>query len=143
MMLLDRDFNSSSSRNIAIENGIGSSPLWFQATGLYVMMLLSERVNFQVSRKRSFVRAPRPPRTSARSLIEVALCLRLYSRYEGRTCSAPSSNCCNQAITVRRERRWTTAGGKTRPGTGSLHPVAIGAAVEATKPLKPPVERVA
>jgi hypothetical protein len=52
-------------------------------------------------------------------------------------------SCCNQAITVRRERRWTTAGGKTRPGTGSLHPVAIGAAVEATKPLKPPVERVA
>jgi hypothetical protein len=30
------------------------------------------------------------------------------------------------------------------PGTvSSLHPVAIGAAVEATKPLKPPVERVA
>ena len=36
-----------------------------------------------------------------------------------------------------------TAGEKTRPGTGSLHPVAIGAAVEATKPLKPPVKRVA
>jgi len=41
------------------------------------------------------------------------------------------------------KRRWSTAGGKTRPGTGSLRPVAIGAAVEATKPLKPPVERVA
>ena len=29
------------------------------------------------------------------------------------------------------------------PGTGSLHPVTIGAAVELTKPLKPLVERVA
>src|SRR5215831_8091436 len=37
---------------------------------------------------------------------------------------------------VRRERRWSTAG-KSRPGTGSLHPVAIGAAVEVTKLLKP------
>src|ERR1035441_6799654 len=79
MMLLDRHFNSSSSRNIALENGIGSTPLWFQATGLYGMMLLRERVNFQVSRKRSFVRVPKPPRTSARSSINVALCVRLYS----------------------------------------------------------------
>jgi hypothetical protein len=45
----------------------------------------------------------------------------------------------DQAITVRRERRWSTARRKTRPGTGSLHPVAIGAAVEATKPPEPPV----
>jgi len=37
------------------------------------------------------------------------------------------------------KRRWSTAGGKTRPGTGSLHPVTIGAAVEATKPPEPPV----
>ena len=29
--------------------------------------------------------------------------------------------------------------GESRPGTGSLHPVAIGAVVEATKLLKPPV----
>ena len=50
-----------------------------------------------------------------------------------------SDHCCNQAISVRRERRWSTAGGKTRPGTGSFHPVAIGAAVEATKPSEPPV----
>ena len=33
--------------------------------------------------------------------------------------------------------------GKTRPGTGSLHPVAIGAVVEVTKLLKPLVQRVA
>ena len=33
--------------------------------------------------------------------------------------------------------------GYTRPGTGSLHPVAIRAAVEATKLLKPQVQRVA
>jgi len=43
---------------------------------------------------------------------------------------------------VRRERCWFTAGW-TRPGTGSLHPVAIGAAVEATRLLKPLVRRVA
>jgi hypothetical protein len=35
------------------------------------------------------------------------------------------------------------SGGNTRPGTGSLHPVAIRAAVEATKLLKPLVKRVA
>src|SRR5208282_3103612 len=88
MTLLDRDFNSSSSRNIALANGIGSSPLWFQATGLYVMMLLSERVNFQVSRKRSFMRVPNPPRTSAKSLIEIALYLQLYSRTSADFCLA-------------------------------------------------------
>lgn len=32
---------------------------------------------------------------------------------------------------------------KSRPGTGSLHLIAIGAVVEATKPLKPPVSMVA
>ena len=74
-------------------------------------------------------------------------------RYSAAACSRISNSpqsvgvrqhgCCNQAISVRRERRWSTAGEKTRPGTGSLHPVAIGAAVEATKPLKPLVERVA
>jgi len=42
-----------------------------------------------------------------------------------------------ESIAVRRERRWSTAGGKTRPGTGSLRPVAIGAVVEVTKLLKP------
>src|ERR1019366_7408986 len=72
MMLLDRHFNSSSSRNIALENGIGSTPLWFQVTGLYGMTLLRERVNFQVSRKRSFARAPNPPSTFAKFPIKVA-----------------------------------------------------------------------
>jgi len=33
--------------------------------------------------------------------------------------------------------------GYTRPGTGSLHPVAIRAAVEATRLLEPLVQRVA
>jgi uncharacterized protein YbjT (DUF2867 family) len=37
------------------------------------------------------------------------------------------------------KRHWSTAGMKTRPGTGSLHPVAIGAAAEVTKPPRPPV----
>jgi hypothetical protein len=35
------------------------------------------------------------------------------------------------------------SGGIPRPGTGSLHPVAIRAAVEATRLLKPLVQRVA
>ena len=41
---------------------------------------------------------------------------------------------------------WKGAGpqrGYTRPGTGSLHPVAIRAAVEATRLLKPQVQKVA
>jgi hypothetical protein len=37
------------------------------------------------------------------------------------------------------KRRWSTARRETRPGTGSLHPVAIGAAVEVTKPPEPPM----
>src|SRR5262249_25550192 len=40
-------------------------------------------------------------------------------------------------------RRWSTAGESPARETGSLHPVAIGAVVEATKLLKPPVQRVA
>ena len=35
------------------------------------------------------------------------------------------------------KRRWSSVGGKSHPGTGSLHPVAIGAVVEVTKLLKP------
>ena len=34
-----------------------------------------------------------------------------------------------------REKVMVHSGSQTRPGTGSLHPVAIGAAVEATRPL--------
>jgi len=40
---------------------------------------------------------------------------------------------------VRREKALVHSGNKARPGTGSLHPVAIGAAVEVTKPSEPPV----
>ena len=46
---------------------------------------------------------------------------------------------CQLAITVRREKALVHSGRQTRPGTGSLHPVAIEAAAEATKPLKPSV----
>jgi hypothetical protein len=46
-------------------------------------------------------------------------------------------------LTCAVKRRWSTAGEESRPGTGSFHPVAIGAVVEVTKPLKPLVERVA
>jgi len=44
---------------------------------------------------------------------------------------------------VRREKALVYSGCKSRPGTGSLHPVAVEAAAEATKPLKPSMERVA
>ena len=37
------------------------------------------------------------------------------------------------------ERRWTTAGESPARELGSLHPEAIGAAVEETKPSEPPV----
>jgi len=48
----------------------------------------------------------------------------------------------SRATLVRREGAGPQRG-YTRPGTGSLHPVAIRAAVEATKLLKPLVQRVA
>jgi hypothetical protein len=38
---------------------------------------------------------------------------------------------------VRREKALVNSGCKSRPGTGLLHPVAIEAAVEVTKPLEP------
>ncbi len=41
--------------------------------------------------------------------------------------------------TVRRDKAPVHSGRQTRPGTNSLHPVAIEATAEATKPLKPSV----
>jgi hypothetical protein len=41
---------------------------------------------------------------------------------------------------VRHQRRLVHSGCKSHPGTGSFRQVAIGAAVEVTKLLKPPVE---
>ena len=43
---------------------------------------------------------------------------------------------------MRREKVMVHSGSLTRPETGSLHPVAIRAAVEATKLLKPLVQKV-
>jgi hypothetical protein len=40
---------------------------------------------------------------------------------------------------VRREKALVLSGEKSRPGTGSFHPVAIEAAAEVTKLLKPSV----
>jgi hypothetical protein len=37
------------------------------------------------------------------------------------------------------KRRLVHSGCKSHPGTGSFHPVAIGAVVEVTKLLKPPM----
>ena len=53
---------------------------------------------------------------------------------------APFSPETNGMVRVRRERRLVHSGCKSHPGTGSFRPVAIGAAVEVTKLLKPPVE---
>ena len=43
---------------------------------------------------------------------------------------------------VRREKVMVHSGSQSRPGTGSFHPVAIRAAVEATRLLKPLVQKV-
>ncbi len=69
----------------------------------------------------------------------------MISRYQ--RCQVPCTKTAEEPNNfrndVRREKALILSGGKTRPGTGSLHPVAIGAVVEATKPLKPLVKRVA
>jgi len=44
---------------------------------------------------------------------------------------------------VRREKALDFSGCNSRPGTGSLHPVAIGTTVEATKLSELSMERVA
>jgi hypothetical protein len=46
-------------------------------------------------------------------------------------------------VMVRREKALDFSGCNSRPGTGSLHPVAIEAAVEATKLSELSMERVA
>ena len=46
-------------------------------------------------------------------------------------------------VTVRREKALDFSGCKPRPGTGSLHPVAIESAVEVTKLSELSMERVA
>ena len=43
---------------------------------------------------------------------------------------------------MRREKALIHSGWKSRPGTGSLHPVAIGAAAGVAKLMKPLMERV-
>ena len=46
-------------------------------------------------------------------------------------------NCCNHHYTCAVERRWTTAGESPARELGSLHPEAIRAAAEETKPPEP------
>jgi len=46
-------------------------------------------------------------------------------------------------VTVRREKALDFSGWNSRPGTGSLHPVAIEAAAETTKLSELSMERVA
>ena len=50
--------------------------------------------------------------------------------------------CPSGSLLVRREKAPIHSGGESRPGTGSLHPVAIGATAEVTTLLKPLMERV-
>ncbi len=45
----------------------------------------------------------------------------------------------NPHIACAVKRRWSTAGASPARELGSLHPEAIGAAVEETKPSEPPV----
>ena len=45
----------------------------------------------------------------------------------------------NHKIACAVKRRWSTAGESPARELGSLHPEAIGAAVEETKPSEPPV----
>ena len=46
-------------------------------------------------------------------------------------------------VAVRREKAWIFRGCNSRPDNWSLHPVAIGAAVEVTEPSKPSRQRAA
>jgi len=55
-------------------------------------------------------------------------------------CEDGSFNWGNRVVRGCRDRRLVHSGCKSHPGIGSFRPVAIGAAVEVTKPLKPPVE---
>jgi hypothetical protein len=50
---------------------------------------------------------------------------------------------CVVGVTVRREKALDFSGCNSRPGTGSLHPVAIEAAVAVTKLSELSMERVA
>ena len=63
----------------------------------------------------------------------------LRLRYTFPVKNKTSINQQNQFFQCAVQRRVDHSGCKSRPGTGSFHPVAIGASVEATKPLKPPV----
>src|SRR6516164_7443326 len=54
----------------------------------------------------------------------------------GKVSRKPSAK---SAYTCAVKRRWSTAGESPARELGSLHPVAIGAAVEETKPSEPPV----
>ena len=57
--------------------------------------------------------------------------------------NAPQAGILYDKFHVRRERRGSSAGATPARQLSSLQPVAIGAAVEATKPPKPSMQRVA
>ena len=76
---------------MGLENGMGSSRLWSQVTGLYGITLLSDRVNFQVSRVRSFARAPNLLSRSARlPITKRAFLGRFYLTPAHPECPAPA-----------------------------------------------------
>jgi hypothetical protein len=67
-----------------------------------------------------------------------------HRRTKGPATDRPSLNHrATPRLYVRREKARIFSGCKSRPATWSLQPVAIGAAVEATKPPKPSMQRVA
>jgi dipeptidyl aminopeptidase/acylaminoacyl peptidase len=62
---------------------------------------------------------------------------------DGRAIAGLGTGFYRSPFCVRRGKAWIFSGCKSRPASQSLQPVAIGAAVEATKPPEPSMERVA
>ncbi len=75
-------------------------------------------------------------------------CLILYRNAKRQKTHDPpiaraSDKSTNEMVRVRREKALVSSGRQSRPETGSLHPVGIESVLEATKPLKPSMERIA
>jgi hypothetical protein len=79
--------------------------------------------------------SPRPLRFR-----DIAACLGLpYRQYRLVTVVPLVSHDLSSTLSCAVKRRWFTVGESPTRGSGSLHPVAIGAVVEVTKLLKPSV----
>jgi hypothetical protein len=80
----------------------------------------------------------------SRQLMQAILCdkIQIAKAVNVKVIRCASWLACIGGVKVRREKALDFSGCKSRPGTGSLHPVAIEAAVEATKLSEPLMERV-